>query len=142
MKKYNWFLIIIWVFAVAFCAFNHEIWRDEAQVWCIVRDLNFIDAFNVARSEGHPFLWYLFVMPFAKCGLPVESMQLLSFLFVFISVAFFVIKSPFDSFQKTIICLSAGMLYYLPVVSRNYALIPLIVFLLAYFFNKKVFSLF
>ncbi len=137
MKKYNCLLIILWLVIVLFTAFNHEIWRDEAQVWCIVRDLNFFDAFQMARNEGHPFLWYMLVMPFAKLGLPVASMQMVAALFVFAAVSFFVCKSPFSVFQKTIVVFSAGLIYYLPVVVRNYALIPLLIFLLAYLYEKR-----
>lgn len=137
MKKYNIILVLIWLIIACFAAFNHEIWRDEAQVWCIVRDLNIFDAFSAARVEGHPFLWYLLVMPFAKLGLPVESMQFIGIIWVFFAVAFFVIKSPFTAFQKTIVVLSAGFVYYLPVIVRNYALIPLLIFLLAYLYEKR-----
>lgn len=137
MKKYNIFLILLWLFIVCFTAFNHEIWRDEAQVWCIVRDLNVFDAFSAARTEGHPFLWYLMNLSFAKLGLPVESMQIIGALFVFVSVVFFVNKAPFTAFQKTIVILSAGFVYYLPVIVRNYSLIPLLIFLLAYLYEKR-----
>lgn len=137
MKKFNIILLILWIFVVVFCALHHEIWRDEAQVWCIVRDLNILDAFKTSIVEGHPFLWYLLVFPFAKLGLSVEIMQILGGLFVLFSVAFLLFKSPFSILEKTIIIFSAGMVYYLPVVVRNYALIPLLVFLLAYFYNKK-----
>lgn len=137
MKKYSVFLIILWFVIVLFAAFNHEIWRDEAQVWCIVRDLNFFDAFQMARNEGHPFLWYMVVMPFAKLGLPVEAMQIVGLMFVFASVFVLIWKSPFFAFQKTIIVLSAGLTYYLPVIVRNYALIPLLIFLLAYLYEKR-----
>lgn len=136
-NKVNLVILFIWVLVVFVTAFNHEIWRDEAQVWCIVRDLNFVDAFNTARIEGHPFLWYLFVMPFAKMGLPVETMQIIGGLFVFASVILLVCKAPFNYFEKAIMVFSAGMTYYLPVIVRNYALIPLLVFLLAYLYNKK-----
>lgn len=137
MKKYNIFLVLIWILIVSFAAIHHEIWRDEAQVWCLVRDMNFFDAFQMARNEGHPFLWYMLVMPFAKLGLSVESMQVVGLMFVFASVCIFIWKSPFSAFQKTIIVLSAGLTYYLPVVVRNYTLIPLLVFLLAYLYDKR-----
>ena len=137
MKKYNIFLILFWLIIVCFTSMHHEIWRDEAQVWCIVRDLNVFEAFQTARVEGHPFLWYFLVMPFAKMGLPVASMQIIGLLLVFAAVVLFVNKAPFSAFQKTIVVLSAGMLYYLPVVVRNYALIPLLIFLLAYLYEKR-----
>ena len=136
-NKANLVILFIWFLVVFVTAFNHEIWRDEAQVWCIVRDLNFVDAFNTARIEGHPFLWYLLIMPFAKMGLSVEIMQIIGGLLVFAAVALVVCKAPFNYFENVIIVFSAGMTYYLPVIVRNYALIPLLVFLLAYLYNKK-----
>ncbi len=117
--------------------FHHEIWRDEAQVWCIVRDLNPIDIFKTARIEGHPILWYLLILPFAKLGFPVISMQIMSLLLVFSAVLFLLFKSPFSKFLKTIIVLSSGLLYFFPIVARNYALIPILIFLLADLYPKR-----
>lgn len=136
-NKFNLFLLILWLIVTVFTMFHHEIWRDEAQAWCIVRDLNFIDIFSSVRTEGHPFLWYLILHPFAKLGFPVEIMQVISLFFVFISIMFLLFKSPFNKFEKSIICFSAGMLYYLPVVARNYSMIPISLFLLAYFYPNR-----
>lgn len=136
-NKFNLLLLILWLIVVLFTMFHHEIWRDEAQAWCIVRDLNFIEIFRSARTEGHPFLWYLILYPFAKLGFPVEIMQVISLFFVFISISFLLFKSPFNKFEKSIICFSAGMLYYLPVVARNYSMIPIFLFLLAYFYPNR-----
>lgn len=136
-NKTNFVLLFIWLFITIFTLFHHEIWRDEAQAWCIVRDLNLIDAFNMSRVEGHPFLWYLFLMPFAKLGLPVESMQIVSLMAVFIAMIFLFFKSPFNKLEKILVCFSAGMIYYLPIVARNYSLIPLFLFLTAYLYLKR-----
>lgn len=135
--KYNISLLIIWLFITLITLLNHEIWRDEAQVWCIVRDLNIIDIFKTARIEGHPMLWYLIVMPFAKLGFPVISMQMLSLLLVFAAVVFLIFRSPFNNFFKTIVVFSSGMLYFIPVVARNYALIPIFIFILADLYKKR-----
>ena len=80
-NKFN--ILILFLFAViAFAGvLHHEIWRDEGQVWLVVRDLNLYGVFDHVRNEGHPLLWYLLVMPFAKLKLPVISMQFLSFAF-------------------------------------------------------------
>ena len=135
--KYNISLLIIWLFITLITLLNHEIWRDEAQVWCIVRDLNIIDIFKTARIEGHPMLWYLIVMPFAKLGFPVISMQMLSLLLVFAAVVFLIFRSPFNNYFKTIVVFSSGMLYFIPVVARNYALIPIFIFILADLYKKR-----
>ena len=71
---------------------HHEIWRDEAQVWLVVRDLNLFGIIDHVRIEGHPLLWYFIVMLPAKLKLPVFSMQVLSLGFmlcaVFVQVPF------------------------------------------------------
>ena len=136
-KKFNWILIIVYLLITLTALLFHEIWRDEAQAWCIVRDLGFIDIYNMVRVEGHPMLWYLILMPFAKLGLPIISMQFINWLIVFASVIFFIFKSPFNYLQKILVTFSAGMIYFLPVIARNYTLIPILIFLLAYFYPKR-----
>ena len=137
-NKFNLFVVGVWLFITVVSLFNHEIWRDEAQAWCMVRDLDLINIFKLIRIEGHPFLWYLILFPFAKLGFPVISMQIISLLFVFISILFILFKSPFNKFEKIIICFSSGLLYFLPIVARNYALIPVFIFLLAYLYPKRI----
>ncbi len=136
-NRVNIIILAIWFIITFLCVLNHEIWRDEAQVWCLVRDLNIFELFNATRVEGHPMLWYLLVLPFAKFGISVESMQFLSIIFTGIAVAFLLWKSPFSILQKILITFSAGMVYFLPVIARNYALMPLAIFLLAHFYNQR-----
>ena len=136
-NKFNIILLIVWLFITVVSLFNHEIWRDEAQAWCMVRDLDLINIFKLIRIEGHPFLWYLILFPFAKLGFPVISMQIISLLFVFTSVILLLFKSPFNKFEKIIICFSAGLLYFLPIISRNYALIPIFLFAIAHLYPRR-----
>lgn len=137
VSKINILLIVLWVVIVAFTMFHHELWRDEAQVWCIVRDLGIIDIFKMAKVEGHPILWYLFVMPFAKLGFSAFSMQIISFILVLSSIVFFIVKAPFSTILKGLFIFSTGMTYDVSVISRNYCLIPIIVFLLAELYPKR-----
>lgn len=48
----------------------YDPWRDVAQAWLIARDLSVPELFAQLRYEGHPCLWYLLLMPFAKLGFP------------------------------------------------------------------------
>lgn len=137
LNKLNILILFLWVMVTVFTMFHHEIWRDEAQVWCIARDLNMVDIFNSAKIEGHPLLWYIIVYPFAKLGFPVESMQIISLILVFVAVSFLLFKSPFNYFEKVIVSFSAGLLYYLPIVARNYALIPIVLFLIASLYPNR-----
>lgn len=136
-NKFNLFLFIVHFVVGLICVFCHEIWRDEAQVWLVVRDLNLLGVIEHVRNEGHPLLWYFLVFPLAKLGLPVFSMQLLSFAFMSLAAWFFIWKSPFNKLVKVSVILSAGFLYWLTVISRNYSLIPLFLFLLAYYYPKQ-----
>ena len=136
-NKFNIIILFCYLLITIVVMFYHEIWRDEAQVWCLVRDCNILEILNNVKYEGHPILWYILVFPFAKSGMGVLSMQILSLTFVFLAVLFLLFKSPFNKFQKVIISFSAGMLYYLPIIARNYALIPLILFLIAKYWQDR-----
>lgn len=136
-KNFNILLFIFWFLIVIFTIFHHELWRDEAQAWCIARDCSFFDMLNMAKTEGHPPLWYILLFPFAKSGFSVISMQILAFIFTAFSVFLLIFRSSFTVFQKLITVFSAGFLYYIPVIARNYSLIPPILLLIALFWNKK-----
>lgn len=136
-NKLNIFLLLLWLMIACLSLSFHEIWRDEAQAWCIVRDSSFIDICKMARIEGHPILWYLFLFVPAKMGFSVLSMQIISLLLIFAAVYLVLFKSPFSKFEKFIIIFSAGFIYYLPIVARNYSLIPLFLFILAILHPKR-----
>lgn len=135
--KFNLILFILYFVIALICVCHHEIWRDEAQVWLVARDLNLWGIFDHVRNEGHPLLWYFLVFPFAKSGLPVFSMQLVSFVFMSIAAGVFLWTSPFNRVVKTTVIFSAGFLYFLTVISRNYSLIPLFLFLMAYYYPQQ-----
>ena len=83
-KKLILNLILFCAFA-GYLAFNglllarHEPWRDEANVWLMARELSPAGLFAEIRYQGHPCLWYLIVMPFAKLGLPFRSIGFISY---------------------------------------------------------------
>ena len=65
-------LIVLLSFVVLtyYVGSHHEHWADEAQAWLLARDLNPLELFRQMKYEGHPFLWNLILMPFAKLGFP------------------------------------------------------------------------
>ena len=134
---FNIILLLVYLIITLILMFNHELWRDETQVWCIVRDCNILDIINKARLEGHPLIWYFLLLPFAKLGCSVFSMQVISFILVFLSIVFLLFKSTFNKYIKTVVVFSSGMLYFLPIVARNYSLIPLFLFILADLYPKR-----
>lgn len=139
-KKGN--IILLSMFA-AYLVFNgillagHELWRDEANVWLIARELTPIQLFREIRYQGHPCLWYLLVMPFAKLGFPFKTISVVSFLIMAVGAGVFTFKAPFHPITKLICLLSPIFSYYYPVVARNYCLIALLLILLACYYPKR-----
>lgn len=137
--KYTLNFIILALFGILtlFFLLHHEIWADEAQVWLVVRDLDVLGILKHVRTEGHPLLWYFIITPFAKLNLPVFSMQIVNWFFVLLGASFLILKSPFNEFSRVSILISSAFLYWFPIISRSYCLIPILVFLLAWLYKKQ-----
>ena len=116
---------------------HHEVWADEAQVWQLCTNLTVKDLLIHLKNEGHPALFYFIVMPFAKLFSDIIYMKLLCWLFMCFSVFLLLYFSPFKLYTKIAIILSAGFLYFFPVLARNYSIIPFLVFLAAVLYKKS-----
>src|SRR4051794_30392175 len=81
-----------WVLTLAL---HHELWRDEADVWLAARDQSPLQLLRSLGGAGTPGLWYLLVMPLAKFGLPVVSMQVLHAALASAAVGLLIFFSPF-----------------------------------------------
>ena len=136
-KKLKIIILIIYAILTFSLMLHHEIWGDEAQAWLVIRDLNIFEIIKHVRTEGHPLLWYFILFPFAKINFPVLSMQVINWTIVTIAAGFLLFKSPFNTFAKVSVLSSSAFLYWFPVISRSYCLIPLLLFLLAYLYKKQ-----
>lgn len=135
--------IIAAVLFAAYLIFNgillagHELWRDEANVWLVARDMTPFQLFREIKYQGHPCLWYLIAMPFAKTGFPFFTLSVLSFLVMALAAGLFVYRAPFHPVTKAACLFSPIFSYYYSVIARNYCLIALLLILLAYFYPKR-----
>ncbi len=134
---YNILLLVIYTGIVLSTTFFHEIWTDEAQAWLVAGDSSLLNIIKEIRIEGHPILWYLILMPLHKLHLPVISMQITSSFFMIVATAVLLWKSPFNKLIKTVIIFSPAFLYYLPIIARNYCLVPIFLFLFCIYYNKR-----
>ena len=116
---------------------GHELWRDEANVWLLARELSPFELLREIKYQGHPCLWYFLAMPFAKLGLPFKTLSVLSFLVMSAAAGLFVYRGPFSPVSKTAALFSPVFSYFYSVVARNYCLIALLLILLAYFHKKR-----
>ena len=130
-------MLLVYAALTLIGATHHELWFDEAQAWGIARDA-VLDTFtDILRHEGHPALWYLVLMPFAKSGMNCEVINIISWVFSVAAAALFVWKAPFGVVFKAAVLFSSGFLFFNSVNSRVYCLIPLLLFLIAIIYPKR-----
>jgi hypothetical protein len=146
-SKINWsmytkntdkFFFVLYALGLIILACHHEPWGDELQAWLISRDLNVWGIISQVEFDGHPALWYLILHPFAASGCSVTALPLISAILSIFAAWLLLFKSPFKSFTKYTILLSYPCLYAFPIISRNYALIPPLMFLIAYLYPKRL----
>ena len=142
LKKQNLVMIIsllLWITVTLIRVFNHSPWYDEAHAWVISQELNLIEIIRLMKIEGHTFIWYLLLMPFAKTNFMYPySMLLLNWLFCFIAILILWLKAPFNNWIKFLISFSFPFLALYPVVARCYAIGIMLLFMLAAMDNKKL----
>ena len=124
-------VFFLYLFISLCLVFFHEPWEDELQVWCIAQELSIPEIFYQMRYEGHFALWYLLLKPFVWLKMPLSMLNILSWLLCVGAAGMFLVCRMFGRPVKILILLSCPMLYWFPVVARNYALIPLALALLA-----------
>lgn len=124
----NCLLLVVFAAVTLAGVLYHEPWRDELQAWIISRDLDIPGIIYQMRYEGHFALWSILLHPFASGGAPLLWLGLISWALILIAAALFVFRSPFAFYAKAAFLLSFPMIYYFPVVSRCYALVPPLLF--------------
>ncbi len=117
---------------------NHEMWRDETQAWLIARDSSTLtDLYENLKFEGHPALWHLCLFIITKFTHNPFAMQFFHILIATAIVWIFVKLSPFNILQKTLFTFSYFPFFEYNLISRNYNLALLFVFIFCYLFTKK-----
>ncbi len=117
----------------------HEPWFDEALAWLIARDSSIYEIlFVTPHFEGHPALWHLILVPFAKLGAPYElSLSLVSLLFSGLAMGLFIYKAPFKRIIRITIPFTYYQFYQYGVISRPYCMMMLAFVLMALTFKNK-----
>lgn len=124
-------IMVLYMLGEAWLAMRHEPWRDESQAWLIARDASLPDLFgHVLADEGHPALWYLLLMPFAKLGAPYQAMTVISCIVTFAALAV-LYCADVPLWVKVLVPFTPMAVYYLPVLSRSYCLVALACALIA-----------
>lgn len=131
--------LIIYLLGVCTISFFHEPWFDEAQSWAIARSGTIKEIlFEIPHYEGHPPLWHLILVPFAKLGAPYElSLAAVNIFFMTLAVAVLLFKSPFPKLIRCLLPFNFFLFYQYGVVSRPYSILTLSFFLAAVFYSSR-----
>lgn len=143
MKSKNnvWFWVVISIYVVITILrlINHQPWFDEAHAYSIAQEMNLLEIIQLMSLEGHTFLWYLLLMPFAKLNLWYPwPMFIMNYAFALISVIILWKKAPFSNLTKTLVTFSFPFFACLPILARCYAIGVMFLFLLQSLFKDKL----
>lgn len=122
---------------VAWAIPHHEPWADEAQAWQIARTLPLKQMLHALSYEVHPGLWYLCLWVMDRLHVSYAGMHWITGLIAFAGIALLVLAAPFPRFLKLLLPFTFYLSYQYAVVARSYVLVPLLLFLCAYFWPQR-----
>lgn len=132
-------IVTLLFFGVSFLGiYFHEIWMDESHHFLLGRDSNgLIDLYKNTRYDGHPILWNYLIYLITRLTYNPFYMQLLHITISSFIVYIFLKKTPFSLWFKIAFVFSYFMIYEYTIISRNYNLGILFLFLACTFYAKR-----
>jgi hypothetical protein len=121
----------------------HEMWRDELQAWLLARDsISLGELLRNLKYEGHPGLWHFMLYFVSRLYETPVAMQYLH-VFIATSTVFVILRwSPYSTLQKILLCFSYFFFYEYSLISRNYAIGVLLIFIICAFYpNRKTYPI-
>ena len=130
--------LCIYAALLAWAIPHHEPWADEAQAWQIARTLPLGQIFHLLSYEAHPGLWYICLWVLSRLHVSYAGMHWVAAAIGFSGVAVLVTASPFPRFIKLLLPFTFYLAFQYAIVARSYVLVPLLIFLCAYFWPQRV----
>lgn len=130
-------LLAAFAVIVSFVAFHHEPWRDEADPWLAVRDLDLTHFFDWTRHSGTPALWHLCLMPLTRLAFAYASQKVLHLTIAAAAVWLMATRSPLSRLTATLLTFSYYMAYEYSVIVRSYAVTVLLTFAAAALYRRS-----
>lgn len=137
--KINLFIWLLYVVLLCYVSYYHGPWHDEGQAWLIARDDSLWQLLTVTTHyEGHPPLWHLCLMPWAKIGIPFSlGIKAVNIFFCAIAMWFLIACSPLPWYLRLALPFTYFFFYQFGVVDRVYSLLMLGIMLCAYYYPKR-----
>ena len=134
----------LFLLVVAFLAWfkftYHELWKDEWQAWFVAKDKNIPEILSFLNYEGHPALWYLFLVPFTylKTFFLPEHILTLAHM-VTVAFVFYLLfrHANLPLLLKTVFAFSYFISFEYGVVNRGYMLVVLLALFISWILKNK-----
>ncbi len=123
---------LVYTIAISIISAYHEPWFDEYHVWFMCEKMKLTWLWSAMTREGHFMLWHLLIYPFVKLGCSFWCLQFVGVCLASIAAFILTFKAPFNLFTKVLILFSYPILFQFFVIARCYALIPAILFVIAW----------
>lgn len=136
-KTLYWSILGLYAVINLILVLLHEPWRDEIHAWLMAKELSVVDLFLESRFDGHPILWHLLLMPFAKLNFPIITLNMISYLILLISTWVFLFKTEIPLPIKIFAIFTIPFTYSYSAISRNYSCIILLLVLIGTFYPKR-----
>jgi hypothetical protein len=137
-KKYFIFLIALYFTLSLIGILNHEIWLDESHHWLLSRDsVSLKNLIFNTRNEGHPIIWNVFLYYITRITSNPFWMQFLHIIISTSTIFIFLFKAPFNLIFKTLFLFGYFTFYEFNIISRNYMLGVLFLFLALSLFKDR-----
>ena len=117
---------------------QHEMWRDEIHAWQVVAASgSLVELAANVRSEGHPGLWFLLLYPISRVTTDPGAMQLLHLGIALAVAAVVLLAAPLPAGWRALFAFGYFPLYEYAVISRNYAVGALLLFIFCALYRKR-----
>lgn len=136
-KNLCWLIFLLYSILNLILMLKHEPWRDEIHAWLMAKELSIPELISASRFDGHPILWHLILMPFAKLNFPIITLNIIGYIVMLISAWIFLFKTNLSLFFKSIVVFTIPFTYIFSAISRNYCLIILLLMLISIIYDKR-----
>ncbi len=134
----EWTALSLYAALVAFAIPYHEPWADEAQAWQLARSLSLSELFHTyIRFEASPGLWHFILWILVHLHVGYAGMHWFCGVMALSATALLIFKAPFPRYLRLSLPFTFFLLYQYAVVARNYVLVPVLLFLIAWYWKKS-----
>lgn len=126
-------LLGAWLAVTLWLVLNHVPWRDEVRAWSLMLSGgdSWWGMFRAVHGEGHPYLWYILLRAGHLLFGVREVLPALGFVVGAAAATLLALRAPFRLGIIAVLLFSAHLGFHLTVVSRNYGISALILFVIA-----------